>query len=148
MRRQKNPKAPFKAGWFGTINTNSTDTDLASPLFKTWQYIVENIVDFTFSRVGGEILKVKQVKPVIEIGPQYHQVHIHFEVEITAEGQAYLDYSKIAQFVNQQLSRFPTFTGCKFEARVIYNLNAKNAIKEYMDKDIYKFEEEPFEIIL
>lgn len=147
MKRVKDPKAKHRSAWFITISTNSPNKKLASPLKKVWEYITRNIGLFAFSRTGGEILKVKE-RSEIEVGGQFHRVHLHSYIEITSEGQAFLKYHDIPLFINSQLRRIPGFVGCKFDAQVVMNFNAKEATKYYMSKDPLEYEDEPFEIIL
>ncbi len=120
--------------WMITLNTNSSEIKLSSPLRKTWKYIVEHMISFSYGLPGTKVITVKE-NSEIEVGHKYHKAHLHGFVEIVSMGLVSLNYSKIKEFVDTQLKRLKGYTGCHFDAQLVKNYDAPRRIKEYIEKE-------------
>lgn len=141
MSKDKDPFSPHISGWLITINTNRTDTELLKPIIKIWTHIISNMQLFAYGR--GEIVNVKEDNRTWERGEKYHRIHLHTRIEILANGIASIDYTRINNFFNRQLSQIPNFNGIYFNARLIKNLNSKRQIEEYLKKAPFLFDDMP-----
>lgn len=145
--KRHDPLDEWQSAWFITINTQSTDMKIVEPLRDAWKYITQRMAFFTSSDVeGAEILSVRD-RPVIEIGPRYHRVHLHTQLAIDGRGLIMLDYVEIRKFINDLLRQsIPTFKKVYFSAKLVRNYNATRTIERYLAKAPILQTENPFQI--
>ena len=144
--KKRDPNAPWLSVWVLTYNTNRTSSRYIKIVDEAWKQVISNIVKYVrpYSSDTITLISVREFHAV-ERGDKYHKIHIHSNLEIDSFGLSMLDYTDMAEDMDDIIHElyldeygneedYTPYTRGYLNGQIVLNANAARKIMAYLGK--------------